>query len=116
MLIRNTSVLTNLHIHFQDLRPVCKKVGEFLGKPVADEDMEKLVDHLDFKSMKNNPYVNYDEITDVLIQTRGTERKTHFMRKGKVGSWKEELSSESVRKMDEWIAANKIPGLWDAIL
>ena len=63
--------------------------------------------------MKVNPYFNYDEITDVLIKSRGVERKTHFMRKGNVGSWKEELSPESIIKLNTWITQNKIPGLWD---
>ncbi len=63
--------------------------------------------------MKSNPFVNYDEVTDKLTRVHGVERKTHFMRKGKVGSWKEELSLESIQKLDAWISVNKIPGLWD---
>jgi len=95
---------------------VVQKVCKFMGKTLSESDMQKLLSHLSFESMKSNPYVNYDEITDKLTRVHGTERKTHFMRKGKVGSWKEELSVGSIQKLDAWIANNRIPGLWDDIL
>jgi len=76
--------------------------------------MGRLLDHLSFESMRTNPYVNYDEITETLTKARGNERKTHFMRKGEVGSWKEELSPESITKFNVWINQNKIHGLWEA--
>lgn len=63
--------------------------------------------------MKANPYINLDEVTQLLTEIHGIARKTNFIRKGKVGSWKEELSDESIEKMDKWIENNKISGLWD---
>lgn len=90
-----------------------EKTAAFMGKTLSESDKTRLLSHLSFESMKSNPYVNYDEITDKLTRVHGTERKTHFMRKGKVGSWREELSPQSIQKMDEWIAKNRIPGLWD---
>jgi hypothetical protein len=92
---------------------VIQKTAKFMGKQLSEQEILKLLDHLSFASMKSNPYVNYDEITDKLTRVHGVERKTHFMRKGKVGSWKEELSTESIQKLDAWIEINKIPGLWD---
>ena len=86
-----------------------------MNKSIDEPAMKRLVAHLSFESMKVNPYVNYDEITDILIKSRGTERKTHFMRKGKVGSWKEELSPSSIQKLNEWIEQNKIFGLWEEL-
>ncbi|XP_035702454.1 luciferin sulfotransferase isoform X2 [Folsomia candida] len=97
----------------RDLKSVIKKTAKFLGKHLTEEQISKLLAHLSFESMRTNPYVNYDEITDKLTSIHGVERKTHFMRKGKVGSWREELSPESVGKLDAWIEVNKIPGLWD---
>lgn len=85
----------------------------FLGKAISVTEEEKLLDHLSFESMKVNPYINLDEITHMLTEIHGVPRKNHFIRKGKVGSWKEELSEESIYKMDQWILQNKIPGLWD---
>ncbi len=95
------------------MRSVVQKCAKFLNKPIDEAEMNRLLTHLSFESMKTNPYVNYDEITDILIKSRGTERKTHFMRKGKVGSWKEELSPASIQKLNDWIERNRIQGLWD---
>jgi len=78
--------------------------------------MEALLNHLSFESMKVNPYVNYESAAQFLTAMHGVQQKTDFMRKGKVGGWKEELSPDSVLKLNEWIARNRIPGLWDDIL
>ena len=93
-----------------------ERTAKFMGKSLSEEDKKKLLSHLSFESMKSNPYVNYDEITDKLTRVHGTERKTHFMRKGKVGSWREELSPHSIHKLDKWIEANRIEGLWDEVM
>jgi hypothetical protein len=82
---------------------------------LTSEQKVKLLEHLSFENMKSNPHVNMDEITHFLTTKHGIPRKTHFMRKGKVGSWKEELSPQSVKKLDEWISQNKINGLWDEL-
>ncbi len=100
----------------QDLSSVVKRTGAFLGKSFSESELEQLLHHLSFESMKGNPYVNYDEITEYLTNIHGQGRRTHFIRKGKVGSWREELSPDSIRKLDEWIGRNKIQGLWDDIL
>lgn len=119
VILRLSSILSFLLVKHltkfksQDLKSVIKKTAKFLGKHLTEEQISKLLAHLSFESMRTNPYVNYDEITDKLTSIHGVERKTHFMRKGKVGSWREELSPESVGKLDAWIEVNKIPGLWD---
>lgn len=97
----------------RDLATVIDKTSTFLGRPVTASERATLLQHLSFESMKANPYVNLDEITDMLTKIHGQQRKTHFMRKGKSGSWKEELSAASVQKLDEWIQAKGIPGLYD---
>jgi hypothetical protein len=65
--------------------------------------------------MKTNASVNYDEITEYLTNLHGQHRKTHFIRKGKVGSWKEELNQASINKLDTWIHKNKVDGIWEDI-
>jgi len=87
----------------------------FLGKSPPEMEIQRLVDHLSFQSMKSNPAVNNDESTELLARLHGQERKTHFIRKGKVGSGKEELSAESIRRLDEWISKNSIDGIWEYI-
>lgn len=39
----------------KDLRSVVLKVAKFLDKTLSDDEIEKLLDHLNFNSMKNNP-------------------------------------------------------------
>jgi len=99
----------------KDLRSVVLKTAEFLGKTMSDTQLEKLLNHLSFESMKSNPAVNNDEAIGNLNQLLGIQKKTHFIRKGKVDSWKEELSAESVKKLDDWIAKNRIDGIWENI-
>jgi len=95
----------------RDLRKVVLKTCAFMGKAYSNPEIDTLIHHLSFESMKNNPSVNYDEITEKLLKVQGAERKTHFMRKGKVGSWKEEMSPLSISKLDKWMEANAIEGL-----
>ena len=49
----------------KDLSSVIKKVGAFLNKPVPDDKMTQLVDHLSFKNMKTNDMVNKSELVTV---------------------------------------------------
>jgi len=90
-----------------------RATAKLLGKSLTDAEMQGVLHHLSFESMKTNPAVNNDEITDYLTQIHGEARKSHFIRKGKVGSWKEELSPEIIKKLDDWIAKNMIPGIWE---
>lgn len=92
---------------------IIDKISKFLGKSITQSEKEQLLDHLSFERMKTNPYINLDEITQMLTEIHGVPRKTHFFRKGMVGTWKEELSDESIKKMDKWIENNKISGLWE---
>ncbi|KAG5891566.1 hypothetical protein JTB14_015833 [Gonioctena quinquepunctata] len=86
----------------QDLPSVIRKVSEFLEKPLSDDQVEVLGDHLSFASMKNNPSVNYEMVIELnrkfnLIECEGT-----FMRSGKVGDYKAKMSEEVIREFDEW--------------
>ncbi len=49
----------------RDLPSVIRKVSKFLGKPVAEKDMDALCTHLSFDKMKNNAAVNKQEWVDV---------------------------------------------------
>lgn len=64
--------------------------------------------------MKNNPAVNYEDIVGNMRKMHGKNHDSKFMRKGKVGSWKDEMTPEMSAKLDAWIAQNKIDGLYDA--
>jgi len=64
--------------------------------------------------MKNNPSVNYEDVVGNMRKMHGTDHNSKFFRKGKVGSWKDEMTPEMVAKLDAWIAENKIEGLYES--
>lgn len=63
--------------------------------------------------MKNNPSVNYEDIVGNMRKMHGKVHDSKFMRKGKVGSWKEEMTPEMIAKMDAWMEKNQIQGLYE---
>ena len=83
----------------KDLASSVKKVAKFLGKDVTDEMVEKLVDHLSFKRMKNNAAVNREEGKKLGFFTN----EGQFMRKGEAGDWKNYFTDEMNKRMDEAI-------------
>jgi len=98
----------------KDLPSIIRQTAEFVGKTLSDEQVNILEKHLSFESMKNNPSVNYEDIVGNMRKMHGTAHNSKFMRKGKVGSWKDEMTPEMVAKLDAWIAENKIEGLYES--
>jgi len=97
----------------QDIVPTIKRVADFLGKRLTNAEIYELKDHLSFENMKKNDAVNKEAFTKYMKELHGTDHNTKFMRKGQVGSWKEEISSKANAKLDEWIQANGIKGLYN---
>lgn len=62
-----------------DLRGVIKRVGDFLGKSLTQDQVEQLYDHLKFDNFKNNPYVNFD----IGKELGAMSKSGNFVRKGK---------------------------------
>ena len=83
----------------KDMASSIKKVAKFLGKDVSDEMVEKLLDHLSFNKMKNNPAVNKEEGKKFGFFSGDG----HFMRKGEVGDWKNYFTDEMNKRMDDAI-------------
>jgi len=90
-----------------------RKVAKFLDVTITGDEVEKLFHHLSFDDMKKNPAVNKADRLVPAFNAHGLPVEHGFIRKGQIGSWKEELSPESIRKLDDWIAMNRIPGLHD---
>ncbi|XP_071445167.1 luciferin sulfotransferase-like [Hetaerina americana] len=87
----------------KDLPSVIRRVSKFMGKEqLNEEDLKVLCDHLSFKSMKSNNAVNYEHI----VKPKRNSADQHFMRKGEVDSWKEEMSPEDIEHFDAWIEKN----------
>jgi hypothetical protein len=90
-----------------DLRKVIRQVSLFLERPLTDEQVEILNQHLTFDKMKQNPAVNYEELFAPFKKNRKIgEEEEKFMRKGIVGDYKNAMSADMIRTFDEWIERN----------
>ncbi|XP_066596153.1 sulfotransferase 1C4-like [Prorops nasuta] len=85
----------------KDLLGCVKRVCKFYGKTYSDVDLERLVEHLEFRNFHNNPMVNLSKPKD---DDTSTLAPRSFIRKGQIGSWKEEFSPDLVTKFDRWLA------------
>lgn len=81
-----------------DLPGVVRKVAAFLGKQMSEEEVLKIADHCSFGSMSKNPAVNNESIVAADSGKAGLK----FMRKGKVGDWKNHLSEAQLKRFKEW--------------
>lgn len=61
---------------------------------MTNEQVDRLLVHLSFKSMKNNRAVNYEPVIEKIKEYRLIEEDGSFMRCGEVGEWKEVMSPE----------------------
>lgn len=87
----------------RDLKSVASEVDKFLGVSYSFEQYEKLCDHLSFDKMKNNKAVNKEEFVRMSLMMYGGDSSWNFIRKGKVGSYKEELTSEQIELLDSYV-------------
>lgn len=100
-----------LHMNYEqmqaDLEGCVRETVAFLGKqPIASTDLQRLCKHLDFSSMRNNPVLNKDNYVKTQQARLGVnDEEFRFIRKGKVGSWREELADEDALKLNQWIDA-----------
>jgi hypothetical protein len=85
-----------------DLRGSLVKLAEFLGKPLSEADLPKLLDHLHIKNFKNNPSINCQNLVDVKILSNDAPS---FVRNGSTEK-NSEMTPEMVNEIDEWIADN----------
>jgi len=90
-----------------DLASVIRKFSAFLTRPVAEEKISSLVDHLSFDKMKKNKSVNKQEFVEasqvnLANKNPNKEENLVFMRKGQVGDWKNYFTPELENKFEEW--------------
>ena len=79
----------------QDLKGTLKKIAKFLNKTLSDGLLQKMCDHLSFDSMQKNDAVNSSHNPTV---------KGNFIRKGKVGGWKDELTEAESAEIEKFYA------------
>nr|AAK72404.1 sulfotransferase SULT1B [Trichosurus vulpecula] len=77
-----------LYLFYEDMKKNPKKeiekVMQFLGKNLDEEVLEKILHHTSFEMMKNNPLLNFTNISSKMMDH---EVSSH-LRKGIVGDWK----------------------------
>lgn len=83
-------------------------MSTFLGKSLTEEQVSALEDHLSFNSMKKNPALNLEPILAMMEKSRSAEENPDqtFIRKGKVGDWKNYMSEELSAKFDKFTEDN----------
>lgn len=97
-----------LFLYYEDLiknkKESILKIARFLDKSLTDEDVDKLIQHLDIEKFRKNKSVNNDHFTDLGIASKNKEHQ--FIRKGKVGGWKEYFTPALNADADKWIKDN----------
>ncbi|KAJ8722505.1 hypothetical protein PYW07_003685 [Mythimna separata] len=83
----------------KDLPAVVRRVADFLGKEVTEEQMTRLCDHLSFENFKKNKAVNYEDLKEFDI----VSPKENFIRRGKAHGWHDYFDEEMTQQADQWI-------------
>ncbi|KAJ8722506.1 hypothetical protein PYW07_003686 [Mythimna separata] len=86
----------------QDLPVVIRRVGDFLGKELTEEQMARLCDHLSFENFKNNKSVNFEELREYDVLSP----EEVFIRKGKAGGWRDYFDEEMTEQAQRWMEDN----------
>ncbi|XP_073836572.1 sulfotransferase 1E1-like [Musca autumnalis] len=85
----------------RNLPGVLRKLCDFLERPqLTATEMENMLNHLSFENMKGNDQTNITALMREQVPT--ISDNFQFMRRGIVGSYKDELSPELQRKIDNW--------------
>ncbi|KAI8117266.1 Amine sulfotransferase [Lucilia cuprina] len=89
----------------RDLRSVLIQLNQFLERPeLSEEQLQQLEKHLSFEQMKANKRVNPTFNIKSGHGSPNVRADFEFMRRGVVGSHKDELTPEIQKKLDDWIA------------
>lgn len=100
-----------LFLHFEEMKrnmaAVLVRASRFLDKSYTKEQLAQLENHLSFDVMKNNNAANHTILLEQMQALNGRDDvKTssfRFMRKGKIGSHREELTVEYIARLDAYI-------------
>jgi len=86
----------------RDLPAALRQIGSFLGKPLTDEDIATLANHVSIDNMKKNPAVNHKDRHEKGVFLSGES----FVRSGVTGGWTKYFTADQERDFDAWIQAN----------
>jgi len=79
----------------EDMMKVIRDISKFIGYHMTEYKVLQLDDHL---------YI--DNFRNLLVESSGDESMKKFIRKGKVGDWKNYFNEENNQIWDKWIAKN----------
>ncbi|GAB0089322.1 hypothetical protein DMENIID0001_038410 [Sergentomyia squamirostris] len=88
-----------------DLPAVIEKLSKFMGKSYNEDQVQKLTHHLSFENHSKNPYANGEDIVSRLrevAQKTSSDPISKHARRGEVGSYKDEMPPEFIRRFNEW--------------
>ncbi|KAK3882912.1 hypothetical protein Pcinc_005484 [Petrolisthes cinctipes] len=90
-----------------DLPDVVRRVAKFLGRAVSETEVGRLAEHCSFNSMSKNKAVNNESLMAATNESNSSESSdVKFMRKGKVGDWKNHLTMKQQKAFKEWTDKN----------
>ncbi|EDW67338.1 luciferin sulfotransferase [Drosophila virilis] len=80
----------------RDLPAVVRRCAQFLdvSNILNEANMARICDHLKFDSMQNNKAIN--------LERELPQRETKFIRKGKIGDWRNHMTDEMSERFDSW--------------
>ncbi|XP_014681222.1 PREDICTED: amine sulfotransferase-like [Priapulus caudatus] len=81
-----------------DLNKEVKRIAAFLDKELTEEQVQTIVEHCTFKTMKNNSASNQSHLQNIGFTRAGMG---DFMRKGKIGDWKNYFTPELNDMVDQ---------------
>lgn len=106
--IRNESNV--LFLFYEDMKTnmahMVKQTMTFLSKIYSDHEVDKLCHHLSVDSMRANPSCNNDSLVQLAksLNKNGKDAGEYkFIRKGQVGSFRDEFSRDTDQKFDEFM-------------
>ncbi|KAL5011128.1 hypothetical protein ScPMuIL_013433 [Solemya velum] len=82
----------------QNTEDAVRSIASFLGKNFSQEEIEQVAKHCKFSNMKQNSSTNYSH-----AQKIGFLAGPGFIRKGKVGDWRNHLSQEMCLAIDQMV-------------
>lgn len=87
-----------------DLQATIRRVANFLWVTLGEQQVRRLDAHLKFERFKTNKSVNLDFAYELNLFEKGEEG---FIRKGKVGGWRDYFEQQQAEEAVEWLKENQ---------
>ena len=83
----------------KDLQKIIRELSKFTGYHLTDYRVLLLDDHLYVDNFRK-------KVAETAKNEKEREMSIKFVRKGKVGDWKNHLSPQRIKEFDDWIEKN----------